>query len=329
MKISLIIIIAIIVAIATIYIVGPIEPRAKNYIMNANNTEINNYNINTIEQFIRQNEKEIENIRKGAQKEIIWNNDKRGEKTPVSIAYIHGFSASKREIRPLPDLIAGSIGANLFYTRLAGHGRNDEDMKYADTLKWLKDTEEAISVAEKIGEKVIVMGTSTGGALATIAAGQMGDKIDGIVLFSPNYEVKMEGAQFLPIVLRLPFSRKIVEWVLGKEFNTKIKNREHGKWWNIKYPTYTILPMQAIVEKARKIKFENVNVPALFIFHNEDGIVNPQETHKINKRWGAQTKVINEVESNHDHKHIIAGDVFAPQNTEILHQQIVQWIRSL
>ncbi|MDD4273595.1 MAG: hypothetical protein PHG14_07705 [Desulfobacter postgatei] len=37
--------------------------------------------------------------------------------------YIHGFSATRKETAPLSDLVAKTLNANLFYTRLSGHGR--------------------------------------------------------------------------------------------------------------------------------------------------------------------------------------------------------------
>ncbi|TIW76048.1 MAG: alpha/beta hydrolase, partial [Mesorhizobium sp.] len=56
----------------------------------------------------------VPNIRDGLEKEIVWANPMVHAKTPLSIVYIHGFSASKGELRPLPDDVADQLDANLF-----------------------------------------------------------------------------------------------------------------------------------------------------------------------------------------------------------------------
>ena len=70
----------------------------------------------------------MKDIRPGLQKEIVWANPATKTKTPLAIVYIHGFSASKGEVRPLPDKVASALGANLFFTRLTGHGEDGAAM---------------------------------------------------------------------------------------------------------------------------------------------------------------------------------------------------------
>ena len=331
MKIIVFAIASIIIVVITLFSFGPFEKQAKKYKINPKNAKnIDNTDISKLDDILQQNEAKIGNVKKGAQKQIIWYNNII-QKTPYSIVYIHGFSASLGEIRPLPDLIAKSIGANLFYTRLAGHGReNDGDMKYASARKWYKDIDEAIAIGNKIGEKTIIMGTSTGGTLATIAVAQneVADNLAAVVLFSPNYDLKVSGAaQLLPYVLNMPFGRNIVEAIRGETFNYEPHSPEHQKWWSLKYPTHTVLTMQAVVEKMKKIDVRQIKIPALFIYHKQDGIVDPQVIAEIAEKWGGEKTIINPEESNHESNHIVAGDVFAPQNTQKLHNEIVKWIR--
>ncbi|TIX13270.1 MAG: alpha/beta hydrolase, partial [Mesorhizobium sp.] len=53
--------------------------------------------------YLAREEAAVPNIRDGLEKEIIWANPMVHAKTPLAIVYIHGFSASKGEVRPLPD----------------------------------------------------------------------------------------------------------------------------------------------------------------------------------------------------------------------------------
>ncbi|TIL79433.1 MAG: alpha/beta hydrolase, partial [Mesorhizobium sp.] len=78
--------------------------------------------------YLAREEAAVPNIRDGLEKEIIWANPMVHAKTPLAIVYIHGFSASKGEVRPLPDDVADELDANLFYTRLTGHGQDGAAM---------------------------------------------------------------------------------------------------------------------------------------------------------------------------------------------------------
>lgn len=84
---------------------------------------------NDIEGWLADKESKIKNLRPNTSKEIIWYNPKLKNKTKISIIYIHGFSSSKIETSPTAQLIAKEIGANLYYTRLTGHGQDKVAMK--------------------------------------------------------------------------------------------------------------------------------------------------------------------------------------------------------
>ena len=75
-------------------------------------------------------------------------------------------------MRPLPDKVAAALGANLFYTRLTGHGQDGAAMAEGSVNAWINDYAEAIAIGRAIGDKVVVIGTSTGASLATWAASQ-------------------------------------------------------------------------------------------------------------------------------------------------------------
>ena len=65
----------------------------------------------------------FDDIVPGTEKAINWAATP-GERTELAVIYIHGFSASRREISPVPEAIAAALEANYFGTRLAGHGRS-------------------------------------------------------------------------------------------------------------------------------------------------------------------------------------------------------------
>jgi pimeloyl-ACP methyl ester carboxylesterase len=144
-------------------------------------------------------------IRDGCEKKIVWHDDKRQQRN-LAIVYIHGFSASRMETWPLCDHLAVAMGANLFYTRLTGHGQDGYAMATATVKDWQNDGMEAVAIGRRLGRKIILMGTSTGGTLATWLAAQpsVAPLIHRLILLSPNFFPKnpMAAAVLWPPALK-------------------------------------------------------------------------------------------------------------------------------
>ena len=283
-----------------------------------------------IDTYLAKAEADVANIKPGAQKQMVWLDPATKAKQPYSIVYLHGFSATLAEIKPVPEMIAQKLGANLFYTRLTGHGRDGGAMAQATVNDWVNDVAEALAVGRATGEKVIIVATSTGGTLATIAATmpEIVKDVAGMVMVSPNYAVQAAGSE----VLSLPWARQILPKIFGEERSWEPKNEQQGQWWSTKYPNVALLPMQASVNTANAVEFEEISIPALFIFHNDDQVVKSEVTREVAARWGKNTGAkseIFEVKSSDDpSNHVIAGDILSPQNNQPLADKASAWIMS-
>lgn len=277
--------------------------------------------------YLDRSESLVRGIRDGLEKEIVWADPMIHVKTPISIVYVHGFSASKGEIRPLPDQVAEELGANLFYTRLKGHGQDGAAMGTATVNDWINDYAEARAIGRQIGEKVVVIATSTGAALAVHAATQAGasEGVAAMALISPNFGVRGSGAQ----LLTMPWGRQIAELLIGKERSFQARNEMHGKLWTTKYPTSAILPMAALTKLAYTAPVKNATVPALFIFSDSDRIVRQDLTREIAARWGAPHEIVPVDDSGDVDHHVLAGDALSPATTRFLADRIVVWIRAV
>lgn len=108
--------------------------------------------------------------------------------TPVSILYLHGFGAARPEGEAVVDRVAARVGANTLYGRLPGHGLDDMDAHAGPAFgDYLDTVEEAFQAAKLLGDRVLLMGTSTGGLLATWLAARHPDDVAGLVVASPLY----------------------------------------------------------------------------------------------------------------------------------------------
>ncbi len=82
------------------------------------------------------------------------------------------FSASQAEGDPVHRDLAKKYNANLYLSRLAEHGidRGDSSMINLTAEEYEASAEKALAIAEKLGDEVVVMGTSAGGTLAIYLA---------------------------------------------------------------------------------------------------------------------------------------------------------------
>jgi len=301
--------------------------------MHKNNISFkSSFNINLIgndlDQYLKNKESQFSDLKKNVQKKIIWSR-KKNTKTKISIVYIHGFSASSEEVRPLPDLIGKDIKANIFYTRLTGHGRSSDAMGLSSISNWVNDLHEAIEIGSRIGQKVILISTSTGGTLSTISAlnENLSKTILGYIFISPNFGINHKLAN----LISWPCSEYWLHLFIGKTRTIKPRNELDKKFWTLSYPTKALIPMARLVKKINNKNFSNVSNPALFYFSMDDKVVEPKKTLEFIENWGGETKTINVKMSEFDDKysHVIAGDILSPGQTEFARKEMVEWIKSL
>lgn len=264
-------------------------------------------------------------VRPEVSRRIVWAG-RPGVKTPVALVYLHGFSASSQEIRPVPDLIAAWRGSNLYFARLNGHGLDGESLAAASVSDWAQDVAEAVAIGKRIGEKVVLIGTSTGGTLAAQAARDpvLGPQIDGLVLISPNFGMKARGA----FLLNQPLSRYWLPLLAGRERCMTPRNEKHREFWTDCYPTVAVLPVAALVAEANSGDYTDATQPLLALWSEADHVVDPEATKQILNEWGGEvTRAPVAVGPDDDAStHVIAGDVLSPGQTAPVATRINGWI---
>lgn len=267
-------------------------------------------------------------ITPGTEKRIVWAGQPEA-RTPLAIVYLHGFSATSEEIRPLPDDVAAALGANLYFTRLAGHGRDGAALAAVTPEDWVLDLDEALAIGRQIGDRVILIGTSTGGTLAALAAVDpaRAEGLAGVVLVSPNFRL----APAASVILDLPWARKWGPWVAGAEQDFPPRNEDHARFWTMRYPTTALFPMATLTRAVRAMDFAEARVPALFLYAPEDQVCDQALTAGIAAVWGAPTVTHNPVLTDRDdpYRHVVAGRILSPDQTAPLTGVILDWATAL
>jgi alpha-beta hydrolase superfamily lysophospholipase len=279
-----------------------------------------------IDDWLRAREGVFDDITPGAEKTVVWAGE-AGTRTPLALVYLHGFSATRAEIEPVPQLVARALGANLFLTRLTGHGRPGAELARATTTDWALDLDEAVGLGRRLGTRVVLIGTSTGGALAALAARDpaLARDLAGIVLISPNFALQNPQAW----ILDLPFADRWLPLLKGRERAFEPQNPEHARYWTTRYPIAALFPMRAVQRQAGAADYSGVRLPLLVLLAEGDQVVDPAATRRVVAGWGGPARLEVIVGADDPAQHVIAGRILSPSTTEQVAALIAGWIAEL
>jgi len=281
--------------------------------------------LKALEAQLDQKEAMVGGIRPGCAKQIIWADGP--QKTKLAVVYVHGFSATLGEVRPLPDMVADALGANLFYTRLTGHGQDGAAMGRATVEQWHADVAEALKIGAQIGEEVVVISCSTGCTLVTTALAR-GAQVKATVHLSPNYGLSNILAKTL---LRFVGIEHWGKFIVGREQKFKARSDAHAQFWTLRYDTAAIFTMARSVRECLAQPIESIKTPAYFAYCNTDRVVSPGMIRKVMARWGGPVAEDILIQGPNDDTdgHVMAGEVMSPEQTAPTAGRIIEWIMTL
>ncbi len=227
-----------------------------------------------LEAYISQQESQHK-VKPDNEARIVWA-DSLKQKTEYAIIYLHGFSASQEEGNPVHRNMAKQFGCNLYLARLSQHGIDTTDALInmtADNL-W-ESAKQAYAIGKQLGNKVIIMGTSTGGTLALQLAAAY-PEIAGLVLYSPNIAINDPNAW----IANNHWGLQLARLVKGSKFNTaKTNTPEYNQYWNRQYRLEAVSQLQELLETTMTPEtFARIKQPVLTLYYykdeqNQDGVV--------------------------------------------------------
>jgi esterase/lipase len=219
--------------------------------------------------YIEQNEAKHK-IKPENEARIIWANDSSKQKTEYAIVYLHGFSASQEEGDPVHTNVAKKFGCNLFLARLAEHGIDTtEQLMNLTADSYWNTVKEAYAIGKQLGNKVILMGTSTGGSNALQLAATYPD-VHSLILLSPNVEIFDNNAK----LANNPWGLHIARFVTKSNYVTSKDDRPiYKQHWNTPYRLESIVALQEYLETAMvPATFKKVTQPTLMLYYYKDEV---------------------------------------------------------
>jgi pimeloyl-ACP methyl ester carboxylesterase len=256
-------ILLVIVVLIFVYLVGP-NPSTPVYDPSLPKVP----SLSELDRYISINESKHK-IRPDNEARIVWANDSAKQKTAYSIVYLHGFSASQGEGDPVHQDIAKRFGCNLYLSRLSEHGIDTSEQLLNLTPEgYWESAKEALAIGKQLGEKVILMGTSTGGTQALQLAAAFPNDIAGLLLYSPNIAIN-DGNAWL---LNNPWGLQIAKLVKGGKYNDPSDQRPiYKQYWNKPYRLEAVVALQEMLETTMTPEtFAKVKQPLLMLYYYKD-----------------------------------------------------------
>lgn len=247
-------------------------------------------NLDSLEQYVVQKETQFA-VKKDNEARIIWANPAKKIKTKFAVVYLHGFSASQEEGDPVHTDFAKRYGCNLYLSRLAEHGlQSPEPLQELTADKLWQSAMEAFAIGKKLGDKVILMGTSTGGTLALKLAAEF-DDIAGLILLSPNIAINDEAAR----LLNNPWGLTLGRLVKGKYMKARDTTELYSRYWYNKYRMEATVQLEELLETSMKASvFEKITEPVLLLYYyqdeaNQDRVVKVSAMQRMYQQLGTDS----------------------------------------
>ncbi len=304
-------------SIALIYFIGP-KPSKPNLNRNLPKIEgsVENY-VATIEH------KPGLILRSGCEAKILWANDSTKQSTEFVLLYLHGFSASYREGYPVNEDFARHFGCNAYLARLASHALVTENPLIDMNPESLYESaKEALVIASQLGQKVVIMGCSTGCTLALKLASDFPEMVYGMILYSPNIQIKNKTAK----IVSGPWGLQIARLNVGGKFRLTEDDptSEACKYWYCKYRAEGIVYLQQLLDVTmNKEIFAKVKCPVFMGYYykdeqNQDPVVEIKASIKMMKQLGTPEALKRQVAFPNAGTHVICSDIMSGAVAEVI-----------
>ncbi len=254
---------------------------------------------------------------------IIWNDSSR-QKTEYAVVYLHGFSASQMEGDPVHRRFAKEFGCNLFLARLADHGIDTTEalLLYTPDRSW-ESAKQALAIGKQLGEKVILMSTSTGGTLALKLAAEFPGDVYALINLSPNIALK-NGAAF---IANDPWGLQIARLVVGGKYNITDATEEEEQYWNKKYRLEAVCQLEELLESTMTSElFQRIRQPSLTLYYyrnekEQDPQVKVSAMVTMNEQLATPTdlKVIKNIPTAEAH---VIGSSLVSKDVEAVYREV-------
>jgi len=229
---------------------------------------------------------------------IVWADSTRS-RTEYAVVYLHGFSASQKEGDPVHRRFASEFGCNLYLARMADHGIDTVDAMINFTSdRWWASAREALAIGKRLGEKVIIMSTSTGGTMALALAAAFPNDVHALINMSPNIAINNDAA----FLLNDPWGLYIARIVTGGKYREWDAPPERKQYWYSQYRLEAVVELEEMLEsKMTKETFAKIKQPCLTLYYYKN-----EEQQDPEVKVSAMLDMMAQLGTPHEQKRAVA-----------------------
>ncbi len=179
------------------------------------------------------------------------------KKGDIGVILIHGICASPYEMMPIANALEEN-NFSVYVPLVAGHGTNIKNLIKTNHIDWYNSLNYAYSSLKKCCKKVIIIGQSNGGLLATACA--LNNNIDALCLLAPAFKTNVI---FFNLVKYLKYIIKKAPRKLDK---------------SVKPYYYEGFPLKSL-DDMRKLQnyvnsnISNINIPSMLSVSKDDALI--------------------------------------------------------
>jgi len=206
----------------------------------------------------------------------------------VGVLLIHGLVASPAEVRGLSEALVQQ-GYSVLAIRLKGHGTSPYDLRKQTFEDWFNSVQRGLKIINAYCDSVVVIGFSTGGALALKLAAENNDKVIAVIALAVPIKFIDKSFLFIPL---LHGTNRLTNWVSSaKGVKPFLENEPEHKTIN-----YSHVPVKSLYELTRLMddlvdnQLHKIEIPVLIIYADKDPIVDIQSADIIIDKVSSTSK---------------------------------------
>ena len=206
------------------------------------------------------------------------------------VLLIHGLLASPAEVSDYGYELVNQ-GYIVLGIRVKGHGTSPHDLRSRTFEDWYASVDRGATILKQLCEQLIVIGFSTGGALALQYAAANEDSVASVVAVAVPINFVDSSLMLVPL---LHGTNQLVQWLSSYEgIKPFIHNEQENPDIN-----YHAIPVRSLYELRRLIhemedNLAKIKVPTLLVYADHDPIVAIKSADTIMRTLASPNKELN------------------------------------
>jgi esterase/lipase len=212
------------------------------------------------------------------------------------VLLIHGLLASPAEVKDYGEYLQQQ-GYTVLGVRLKGHGTSPYELRELAWEEWYASVLRGYNILNYFCDQLLVIGFSTGGALALKLVAENMPNIKAVVSLTMPIKFVDQTIMLVPL---LHGTNKLVRWISSfegiKPFIENKPEHTHINYYNT--PIRSLYELRRLIQEVEGL-LPKVLIPTLSIFADKDPIVAIESAKIMMKKLGTEEKHLEIIKADH------------------------------